>query len=202
MSFAVVTTIWGDKYDSYVDGWLDSVEPFKANQVIVATDRHRGLPGWVTERVMAFEGRFPAPFYLNQACGAAETDWVWMCDIDDRLRLNAKSVLEFDADIVGIGYARSDGFSYIPDNYSSPSMLGLSWNPIPASSPFKKKVWQANPYPEVVYQDWGFWRKAFRAEFKYVSSGIIGYDYMWHPESSLSGAHANNAEYTREALAC
>lgn len=202
MTFSIITTIWGDKYDSFLPGWLASVEPFEASRVVVATDRPRGLPEWVTERVVAFEGRFPAPFYLNHACEATESDWVWVCDVDDRLRLDAKRVLEFDADIVGLGYARSDGFSYIPGSYTSESMLSQSWNPIPASSPFKRHVWEANNYPDIGHQDWGFWRKAFRAGFSYQSSGIVGYDYLWHPDSSISGAHANNPGYVTEALAC
>lgn len=202
MTFTVVSTLWGDKYDAYVPEWLDSVEPLGADAVIVATDRRRNFAGWVEQVVAEPGGRFPAPFYLNLACERAVTKVLWICDMDDRIKPDAVDILDDSVDIVGAGYQRSDGFVYIPEQFTNVDMLAMSWNPIPASSPFKREVWQANPYPDIAHQDWGFWRKAMRAGFTYKTSGRVVYDYAWHPESSLSGTHANNNIAVSEALSC
>lgn len=202
MTFTIVSTIWGDKYDAYIPDWLASVEALEPDDVIVATDKLRNFPDWVRQVQTVFEGRYPAAFYLNQACSKVVTDWVWVSDMDDRIRPNMTYILDDSFDIIGVGYERSDGMLYIPAQFDNQEMLDMSWNPIPASSPFKRQVWEANPYPDIAHQDWGFWRKAMRAGFVYKTAGRIVYDYAWHPESSISGAHANNNIYVSEALAC
>ena len=120
----VISCLYGDSHDEYVDEWvraLRGLDPAPA-WVIVGTDRPR-LIGGVLEVEADAGGRYPQPAYLNAALELVRTEWVWQLDVDDVAFSDALEGLELVAgDVWQLGYTSSDGEDYRPPQQCWPSV--------------------------------------------------------------------------------
>ncbi len=215
------TTCFGDGYRSYVKGWFDAVLKMhpRPSHIVYVTDSPDGLiltPAQTTE--LMFSGirllvkivpeppttKYPIPYYNNIAVDACTTEWVWRCDIDDRMEpwglrhyWNLRScgfLDDMEIDVVFGGSRNAHGTQYIPQ-FTDTSIIALAeFNPGIAGSGFRWRTWsKVGGYPDVAFDDWGLWRLMAKQGAKFYQPGFVTYFYDLHPETSVSGKHAGRA---------
>lgn len=179
MTVTVVSCVYGPTFARFLPRWSEHVALLspKPDAVIVAADWPHDVPG---ARVIASEcpWRHPQAWYLNQAIAAADTEWVWIVDVDDCARPDGLAGLDqVDADVWQTGYLRSDGETYVP----GPEALAAAGNMLVAGSAIRTKAfWDVGGFPDVAFQDWALWRKLQAAGARFAFSGRVNFDYMRH----------------------
>jgi hypothetical protein len=198
----IITAVYGDKYDHFIEGWLESIEnlELKPKQVLIGTDRFRNVN--LKQVVRKTENvKWKSPFFWNQCAKKTKTKWIWICDIDDRLKPNALNNLEQqDCDIWQVGYqVQGSNETYVPPNLINESIYSEPYCYFCCASPIQKSWWEKCNYPEVALADWAMWRKSARlgARFGYANQPL--YDYRRDFDNSMSG-WAETDENRTEAL--
>jgi hypothetical protein len=211
MTVSIVTVIYGDAYDRYLAPWIDASLAAKPDDILVVTDmprcdEHHYARNRITEitKSVASGWRFPTSALLNCAFEWAKTEWVWVVGVDDKIRPDALTVLQEnnDADIVQVGYARSDGYYYTPPAWSNADIVQHTNNGLFACSPVKRDAWlRVGGYPDVAFEDWAMWRKMARAGCVFAYTDQIAVDYSWHPETNATMRYLSDDQNTIDALA-
>jgi hypothetical protein len=180
----IVSALYGDGYEAFVADWAASVHALDPapERVILATDRKLDLHRVQTLRADC-DWRHPQAFYLNLAVEWAETEWVWIVDIDDfALPDGLDGIEDVDADVWAVGFDRSDGVVYLPPPLTPESVLAAQTSVIPGSSMFRTDVFrEAGGFRDVALQDWALWRSLARVGARFESSGRPHFRYMRHP---------------------
>lgn len=189
MSVTVVSCVYGD-HASFVAGWLEAVNRLDPapDRIIVASDRALGLPAHVGSVIGETVFRHPQAQYLNMAVGAADTEWVWVVDIDDRPMADALKGLEaVTGDVWMTGFVRYDGEhydEYVPPKLTPQQVLAASTSVIPGGSAIRREAFRdAGGYPDVAFQDWALWRRLARHGASFVPSGRTHYCYNRHADT-------------------
>jgi hypothetical protein len=170
VSVTVVSCVYGS-FDVFVPRWKQAIAMLDPapDDVIVASDKiNRSCP-W----------KHPQAWHLNAAIFAAETDWVWIVDIDDCALPEALDGLDQVAgDVWQMGYIRSDGREiHIPNE----SALTAEGNLLTAGSAVRVDAFhRAGGFPDVAFQDWALWRRLQAIGAKFEFSGRTHYRYMRH----------------------
>lgn len=182
----IVSCLYGETHDRFVGDWLDSVRSLetKPAEVIVAADHiNQRL---VYPEIYAFatdycDWRYPQAFYLNQAILAANTEWVWILDIDDAALPDALDGIDaVDADVWQMGYIRSsDAETHIPPAKPDPKR-----NLFTAGSAIRRDAFEeVGGFRDVAFQDWDLWCRMLLLERRFESSGRAHYLYRIHEHS-------------------
>mgnify|MGYP001354196753 CR=1 FL=1 len=184
MSVTIVSCVYGDPYKRFVPRWVDAIAALKPgpDAVIVATDGDIDIPD--VRVVESFcHWRYPQAWHLRKAVEAADTDWVWVVDIDDLAHPDGLFGIDaVQGDVWQMGFDRSDGLSYLPPQMSAVEFLASERNVYVAGSAFQTDIFHdCGGFPDVALQDWGLWRRLARHGAKVVSSGRTHFKYMRHP---------------------
>jgi hypothetical protein len=202
VTVGLFTILYGT-YSHYLPAWIDAVQNLetKPDQVIVATDLDVDVPSWI-EIVKPYEiNRYPIPAHANAACDALHTEWMWRMDIDDRIRPDALSVIRDDADVVTTWYENQHGYIHMvpAGDISCEEILNAQCNLIVSASPFRRWLHEQAPFPDIAHEDWGLWKSFARLGARFRSANKVTHDYDFHPNTSISGLHANEENF-QEAL--
>lgn len=183
MEVTVVSCLYGDGFEEFVQDWACSVAALdpQPDRVIVGTDRPLNIDG---AAILAGDcpWRYPQAFYLQLAISAVDTEWVWILDIDDLAMSDALEGLdEVFADVWQMGFLRSDGELYVPPRLTAAEYLGSPRNVYTASSAFRTEAFrQVGGFKDVALQDWSLWRRITHAGLRFEPSGRAHYHYMRH----------------------
>lgn len=180
MSVTVVSCVYGDRFPHFIPRWglfVRALAP-APDAVIVGSDRDHDIrDAYVVATDCPW--RHPQAWHLNQAIQAADTDWVWIVDIDDCAMADGLKGLEaVTGQVWQVGYRRSDGETYIP----SEAALYADGNMFTAGSFIRRDLFLAiGGFRDVAFQDWDLWRRIgpWPVEF----SGRAHYHYMRHPHT-------------------
>lgn len=198
-------TIFGScfgHYDEYAGRWADAIDHMhiKPEEVFLAVDRTLPIPKWITQVVVDPATEWPIPGYSNYALSFIETEWAWRIDIDDMPLPDMLVGMDPDCDVWHGGYVNQRKNVYIPADVTAQEVLALPYNPILSCSAFRASLGRDVWYPDIAFDDWGFWRRMAKAGARFKSAKRTLYQYDFHPETSVSGMHASDKN-TREALA-
>jgi hypothetical protein len=195
------TVVFGDDYHTYVDGWLDAALNVGADEVLIVSDRHRFVPDGVRLVMHQTGYHFREAGMRQHAVQLAQSEWVWLIDVDDRVLPDVAGVVDRDADVVQAGFIRSDGDVYIPNVIPHSTFLEQRMNRYVGTSPVRRDtLLKVGGWPDVGYADWALWRKLARARARFVSADRICFEYNWHPETSLTGKKRNRRELVDEVM--
>lgn len=198
----VVSCLYGHGYERFQRDWILSINHLdrKADDVVLMGDLAAYIPSF-SDRVRC-EWKYPQAFWLQRAIESAETDWVWILDIDDTALPDAlNGIDDVEADVWAMGYVRSDGEVYVPPPLTANEVLSNPRNVIPAGSAIRTKAFHAcGGYLDVALQDWALWRALARNGATFQTSGRAHYRYNRHPatrgETELTAAR--RAEHMAE----
>jgi hypothetical protein len=203
VNVTIITAVYGDKYDHFIEGWIEAVENLenKPKQIIIGTDKHKNINA--KQVIRSTENvKWRSPFFWNACAEQAKTKWIWVCDIDDRLKPEALNNLEKqECDIWQVGYqVQGSSEIYIPPNLINETIYTEPYCYFCCASPIQKSWWEQCHYPEVAYADWAMWRKSARlgARFGYANQAL--YDYRKDFVNSMSGWADADANNRKEAL--
>ena len=174
----VVSCCYGD-YTRFVSAWNESVSALQrqpdARRVCVDNPDWDGWCPW----------RHPQAYLLQQAIEGAETDWVWILDIDDTALPDAlDGIDDVQADVWQMGFVRSDGETYIPPTLTADEVLTAERNPFVGTSAIRTEAFHAaGGFQDVALQDWALWRALARNGATFESSGRAHFRYNRHPDT-------------------
>jgi len=195
MSIGLVTVAFHDTYRADLQGWVDAVDQLQRqpDHVVIVTD------AFTYEIVYALDTLRPKvtivtskPDYLhhpqvlvNQGIAHLNTEWVCKMDVDDRIyphALNRVEATTADVYMFGIRLTvndehRGDMFANVT---TSDNIRTSNDNLVFSGSPFRRWVWEANPYRDMIFEDWAFWIEAAKAGAEFTQSGNIDYEYRLH----------------------
>ena len=203
MTITLVTTLYGDAgHIDYLPRWLDAVAAVRdpsPDRVIIGADRHLDAPA--TDVVITTcQWRHPHAWHLNQAIQQANTDWVWVSDVDDTPFPDALAGIDdVTADVWQMGYDMGD-FVYIVPDYTPDEYLARPTNQFCGTSAFRLDAFnQVGGYDDIGFHDWGLWRKMCRAGMTIKSSGRAHFDYRPpHTRSAQEFHPAARSRYLAE----
>jgi hypothetical protein len=180
----VVSCVYGTNYRRFIHRWVDAIASLdpRPDAVIVATDGDTNVPG-----VKVIESYchwlHPQAWHLQKAIMAAETDWVWVIDIDDIAKPDGLAGIEtVAADVWQMGFDRSDGETYLPPNLTPAEYLASTKNVYVAGSAFRTDIFRdCGGFRDIALQDWGLWRTLARHGATVQASDRTHFRYMRHP---------------------
>lgn len=167
MTVTIISCLYGTTHTEFLPRWLEATDRIPHDARIVATDR---IPcSW----------RYPQAFYLNWAAYAAQTEWVWISDIDDLPLPDALDGLdEVDADVW------LTGFGHPIPRLTNAEYLASPENVYPGSSAFRTETFRGvGGFPDIAFQDWGLWRRLARAGATFEPSERAHFHYTQHAAS-------------------
>lgn len=181
MSVTVVSCVYGDHYRRFIPRWQTAVSALDPapDAVIVAADSELDITG---AKVIASycHWRYPQAWYLQQAIMAAQTDWVWIVDIDDvAMPDGLQGLHDVLGDVWAVGYERSDGEVFVPAGGNLDESC-----PYAAGSMIRTDIFrEVGGFSDVALQDWGLWRRLARHGAAFTMSDRAHYLYQRHPRT-------------------
>jgi hypothetical protein len=120
---------------------------------------------------------------LQRAIDYVDTDWFWICDIDDQVMPDGLAGLdEIAADVWQVGFHRSDGEIYLPPRLTNDEYLALEKNVYVGSSMVRTEAFHnVGGFDDIAFQDWGLWRKLARDGHTFDVSDRPHFEYTLHP---------------------
>jgi len=175
----IVSCVYGDRgFDSFIPRWLKAVNDLEnpPQDAIVSADTFVSSEqaGWT----------HPQAFHLQDAITRAETEWVWIVDIDDLPMPDGLNGIEdVTEDVWQMGYLRHpDGHLHIPPQLCCSEILSSPNNSLTAGSAFRRDAFlEVGGFPDVAFQDWGLWRRMARHGMRFLASDRAHYHYNRHP---------------------
>lgn len=199
MGVTVFTTCFGT-YDRFLPGWLDAAVACGADEVLVVADRMLPVPDGVRLHVATTGFTYREAGLRNVAVEVATHDWVWQIDVDDRIMPDALEVLDGQtADVVQVGYVRSDGWVHVPQVMSNANYLASGGNSYVSGSPFRRTL--NVKFPDLAWSDWGFWRLAARSGATFAAAGRACYFYRMDWADSVTGIYTD-PQHVIDVLSC
>lgn len=189
VTVGLVTSVYGDEYLPFLTGWAQAVANLERQPDAIAI-AYNGQPSehqaavddlldvtWVPD---LRPYRVHPQVRVNAAIAAIETDWIVKMDVDDRVLPHAFTGWETaDADIVNFGYIV--GTQHLTSRHiTGEDILRKAGNSLGSGSPFRRWVWERNPFEDRAYDDWAFWIKAARAGARFTATGRVDYIYTTH----------------------
>lgn len=184
MTVTVVSCVYGEHYRRFVQRWSDAVAELDPapEAVIVATDGGVDVPGARVIETFC-HWRYPQAWHLQQAIMAAQTDWVWIVDIDDvPCRDGLAGLHDVTSDVWQLGNERSDGEIYFPPRLTCAEFLESDRNVYVAGSMIRTDIFrEIGGFCDVALQDWCLWRRLARHGASVESSDRVHFHYVRHP---------------------
>lgn len=193
MSVAVVAVAYGDKYRAFIPRWARAVNSLERtpDRVLIVTD---DVPSAMATLGQAELGRVTFlqargtfnvhPQYLiNEGIAAVNTEWVCKMDIDDIIFPHALNGLhDCLADIYMFGFQFNE--MWIPAHHvTAKDVLRSQYNTVSSGSPFRRWVWEKQPYRDMICEDWMFWIDAAKNGARFQASANIDYQYVIHGDN-------------------
>lgn len=183
----IISCVYGPTHTKFLPRWLDATKKIPRNALIVAPEMSK-CP-W----------QYPQAFYLNWAANLAETEWVWISDIDD---------LPFPDALDGLEDVEADvwltGFGHPIPRLTNEEYLASPENVYPGSSAFRLEAFhRAGGFPDIAFQDWGLWRRMARTGATFDPSARAHFSYTQHDasRSRTDITPARRAEHLAELYA-
>ncbi len=133
---------------------------------------------------------------MNEAIAVTPADWICKMDADDLILPHALTPLDdLDADVLMFGI-RHGGQDLQFSGVDADAILRRDANLVFSGSPFRRELWERNPFRDMVYEDWAFWVGCAQAGARFRHSGTIDYVYMIH-DRQIS-RRADDARWKRE----
>ena len=191
MTVGIVASVYGSAYHKFVLPGVARISSLN-RQPDRVTIAHDGIPAKYRDAVaelLEVEWIYSDLSYnyhpqvnINAAISVTETDWIAKVDIDDLLLPHAlDGINDSLADVVNFGYRIGDTDCPSREVSADYVMLKIN-NPIGSCSPFRRWIWEANPFEDVRFDDWRFWIKAARAGATFSATGRTDYIYRVHPD--------------------
>lgn len=186
MSVTVVSCVYGIRYAGFFKSWWNNIQLLDPapDAAIVSTDG-TGHPSGPTMLYGQSDWKHPQAFHLHNAISHAETDWVWISDVDDIPMTDAlQGIDDVEADVWQMGYVTAQDGSYAPPTLTADEYLALDGNPFVGSSAIRVDAYRAaGGFPDAAFQDWGLWRRLARNGATFQSSGRAHFHYVRHPDT-------------------
>lgn len=186
-------------YEKWLRDWVFAVAQVRRQPDVVivgTTDESVGevswLPNWVDVVTVPHRHHF-TPEWLNVAIDRCKTEWVCAFDVDDLIEPVAFSGVDrWDADVMAFG-VDFPGKAWIPQPDATVIAQGKE-NQMSSNSPFRRWVWEKQPFVDIAYWDWGFWIAAAVNGAKFGSTNRIDYTYQVHDEQMTRKVAAGKGE--------
>lgn len=204
MSVGVVTVAVGDAYQARLPAWARAVADLHRtpDAVTIAVDQIADdladeianiLP--VAEIVESERSWSHHPQILaNDAIEHTRTDWICKMDVDDVILPHALDRIDaFDGDVLMFGILHN-GRPLIPDTVSAETVLRRVSNHVFSGSPYRRELWEGNPYRDMIFEDWAFWIGCAQRGASFVSLHTVDYIYTTHADQIT--AQVNEAYWT------
>jgi hypothetical protein len=195
-SIAVVSSCTGSAFWKFLPAWAHAVAGVTRapDEVVVVTD---APPGVRAEVETVIDVRWVEPnrpwehhpaYQVNDAIAETTSDWIAKLDVDDlALPGYLTGVDGCDADVWCVGY-RLNGQDHVIPTWPANVILAAENNLLASCSPFRRWLWEADEWPDSVYDDWCFWLHAAKLAAKFESSQSVGYEYRQHPDQTTRHA--------------
>jgi hypothetical protein len=194
----IITAIYGDKYDQFIEGWSEAVSNLtvEPKRIICAGDRLREINAEQIVSQPAVGWKWRSPWYWNSAARNTDTEWIWVLDIDDRIKPNAlENLMEQTCDIWLVGIDVNGTENYLPPRLTNEQIASSEHCYFCCGSPIRRSWWQKNPYMDLAFTDWAMWRTSAKMGARFEWANKVGYYYRKDFNNSMSGwadADANN----------
>jgi hypothetical protein len=186
----IITAIYGDKYDQYIEGWSEAIDnlTIQPKRIICGSDRLRDIraerivsqpaPGWV----------WKSPWYWNSAAEMTDTEWIWVLDIDDRIKPDAlEGLMEQPCDIWLMGMHTNGAEVYLPPHLTNEQIATAEHCYFCCGSPIRRSWWKQNRYRDLAFTDWAMWRTSAKMGASFGWANKMGYTYRKDFANSMSG---------------
>ena len=187
MSIAVVTACVGKNYHFFSSSWIQAVLKLerKPDEIVIATDLINSEI-WLPDGLVRY---VPVPkesrsnlgaFAVNQAIAVTTSDWICKIDVDDTILPHALNELDScEADVYCFGI-EINGQGRLATEVNAEIVLAQDDPQIYSNSPYRRWVWEANPYEDMFYEDGVFWYAAAIEGATFAASPNIDYIYGNH----------------------
>jgi hypothetical protein len=186
----IITAIYGDKYDQYIEGWSEAIDnlTIQPKRIICGSDRLKDIraerivsqpaPGWV----------WKSPWYWNSAAEMTDTEWIWVLDIDDRIKPDAlEGLMEQTCDIWLMGMHTNGAEVYLPPHLTNEQIATAEHCYFCCGSPIRRSWWKQNRYRDLAFTDWAMWRTSAKMGASFGWANKMGYTYRKDFANSMSG---------------
>jgi hypothetical protein len=186
----IITAIYGDKYDQYIEGWSEAIDnlTIQPKRIICGSDRLRDIraervvsqpaPGWV----------WKSPWYWNSAADMTDTEWIWVLDIDDRIKPDAlEGLMDQTCDIWLMGMHTNGAEVYLPPHLTNEQIATAEHCYFCCGSPIRRSWWKQNRYRDLAFTDWAMWRTSAKMGASFGWANKMGYTYRKDFNNSMSG---------------
>lgn len=182
-----VVTVATGPYKRFLPDWISSVNGLDAQPdlvVIVTDDLGIGYANADTILVRA-EGTYQhhPQVFVNQGIALMDTDYIVKLDVDDMFLPYALDGLEHHGtDIIGLGIRL--GHVDIPSRITTADeVLTSRENLLFSGSAFTRRIWEQNPFRDMIYEDWAFWIESAKHGATFSATGRADYEYRLHGDN-------------------
>lgn len=189
MSVGLVTVAYGAKYQAFLLTWAQAVSRLNTPPeqiIIVGDDIDMGILNTVDGLLYGVEylhsttvPEHHPQILVNEAIARLSTKWVCKIDVDDWIKPTALDEQPWPGDIRMFGI-ELNGQPMPAQQVTASDVLGSPHNLVFSGSAFRKWVWEAAPYRDMIYEDWAFWIEAAKNGAQFTQSGQIDYEYRLH----------------------
>lgn len=193
MTIGVVTVAIGEKYRAFLPRWMRAVTMLERQpeRVMIVTDDVPSaiaglgdvyLSSAVFKQAHGTYTHHPQVL-VNEAIASVDTEWVCKMDVDDVIFPHALNNLDrTDADVYMFGIQLAG--QWLPARHTTRAdILKTPHNLVFSGSPYRRWVWEAAPYQDMVCEDWMFWLDAARNGARFQASPDIDYEYVLHGDN-------------------
>jgi hypothetical protein len=179
LDVTVISCLYGQTHDRFLYEWIsavDHLDPAPA-RIILTASRDRFVP---PAHVYCYRNSwtYPQAFFLNKAAEQVDTEWFWIVDIDDLAMPDAlEGIDDHDADVVQVGFLRSDGEIHLPSR-EGPT------NQYVAGSIIRTDAFRAvGGFRDVEHQDSDLWERLLDAGAAFTPADRPRFHYRRHPNT-------------------
>jgi hypothetical protein len=193
MSVGLVTVAYGTTYQRFLPDWANAVAALETRpdqitivgddidfDILYAISTILGDFDYITSHT---QPKNHPQILINEAIEATETDWICKMDVDDLIFPHALTGLNGrDCDVFMFGILVGQK-SMFPSPVDAEAILNSPHNMVFSGSPYRRALWEANPYRDMIYEDWAFWIEAAKNGARFTPSGRIDYEYRLHEDN-------------------
>ena len=207
VTVGIVTVAHGQRYQQFLPEWATAVSRLQRQpeQVTIVGDTLDTeisntlddiLGNWIHVKTTRTYQHHPQ-YLVNDAIRFTPTEWVCKMDADDLIYPDALNEIDTtQADVLMWGI-HLDGRNLYPQNINREHILASPHNLVFSGSPFRRWIWEAAPYRDMIYEDWAFWIEAAKHGARFQPTSRIGYEYRLH--GSNISTHCDDTYWTEIA---
>ena len=190
VTVGIVTVAHGHRYQQYLLEWAEAVARLErapdhitivgdALDQTISNALDEALGDW-THITSEREFQHHPQYLVNDAIRFTATEWICKMDADDLIYPDALNTIDnTQADVLMWGI-HLNGRNLYPQNINREHILASPHNLVFSGSPFRRWIWEAAPYRDMIYEDWAFWIEAAKHGARFQATSTIGYEYRLH----------------------